>query len=121
MRTQLGQTPSVFGTVLIFVSISTATWGQLYSGSLSGIAIDPSGAPVVQAKVTLTGTDRNTRQAAITDGTGRYLFRSLPPGNYSVQVEAAGFDLLEIPNILIDVSENVLADAKLTEMIGGRR
>ena len=114
MRTQLGQTPSMFGTVLIFVSISTATWGQLYSGSLSGIAIDPSGAPVVKAKVTLTGMDRNTRQAAITDGTGRYLFRSLPPGNYSVQVEAAGFDLLEIPNILIDVSENVLADAKLT-------
>jgi hypothetical protein len=106
--------PSVLCTIVIAISMSTAALGQLYTGSLSGIAVDPSGAPVAQAKVTLTDADRNTRGATLTDSSGRYLFQSLPPGNYSVQVQAAGFDVLEIRNVVIDVSENVSTDAKLT-------
>ena len=119
MGTKLSRTPSVLWAIVIAASISAPTWGQLYSGSLSGIALDPSGAPVAQAKVTLTGADRNTRQEALTDTTGRYLFRSLTPGPYSIQVDAVGFDVLKIPNLAVEVGENVAADAKLT--IGVRR
>ncbi|PWU07849.1 MAG: hypothetical protein C5B51_08985 [Terriglobia bacterium] len=111
---RLSRTPSILWTILILTSIPGAALGQLYTGSLAGIAVDPSGAPVAQATVTLTGVDRNTRQSVVTDGTGRYLFRSLPPGNYSIQVMAAGFDVFAIPDVLIDVSENISANAKLT-------
>ena len=64
--------------------------------------------------MTLTGADRSMREAATTDSTGRYLFRSLPPGNYSIRVDAAGFNAIEVPNVVIDVSENVAVNAKLT-------
>jgi Carboxypeptidase regulatory-like domain/TonB dependent receptor len=114
VRTRVSRAPSVLWRILISASISSAAFGQLYTGSLSGIALDPSGAPVVQAKVTLTGADRNTHQETITDGTGRYLFRSLPPGMYSIEVDAPGFDAFQIPGVAIDVSENVSANAKLT-------
>jgi hypothetical protein len=114
VRTRFSRMPSVLCTIVISTGLSTAALGQLYTGSLSGIAVDPSGAPVAQAKVTLTDADRNTRGAALTDGAGRYLFQSMPPGDYSVQVEAAGFDVLDIRHVVIDVSENVSTDAKLT-------
>lgn len=114
MRTGSSQTRCAVWRILILASISGAALGQLYTGSLSGMAIDPSGAPVAQASVTLTGADRNTRETVITDNTGRYLFRSLPPGKHSMRVDATGFDPLEIPNLLIDVGENVSLNAKLT-------
>ena len=98
---------------LIFIYSTIALLGQLFTGSLTGIALDPSGAPVTQAKVTLTDADRSTRSTVNTDGSGRYLFRSLFPGTYSIQVEAAGFETFEIPNITIDVNGSVSANARL--------
>ena len=61
---------------------------QLYTGAVTGIVVDPSGAVVPGAEVRLTDIDRDTRSAAKTDGEGHYLFRSLPPGNYALQVNA---------------------------------
>lgn len=114
MKLLFNSISSVWWIVVTLTGIPGVSWGQLYTSSLSGTAIDPSGAPVAQASVTLTGQDRNMRETEITDSTGRYLFRSLSPGNYSIRVEAAGFDFLEIPNVVIAVSENVAANAKLT-------
>ncbi len=82
-------------------------------GSLTGTILDPSGGPVPNAKVTLADVDRSTRNAAQTDRSGRYVFRSLSPGKYSVVVEAAGFDSYELRDIVIQVNSDLSADAKL--------
>ncbi len=98
---------------MLLLGCSTlAAWGQLYTGSLAGLVLDPSNAPVMGAKITLTNSDRNTSTDVKTDSSGRYLFRSLSPGSYSINVEAPGFDQLN-QRVVIDVNANLSTEARL--------
>lgn len=93
----------------------SAARAQLYTGSVSGVVTDPSGAVVPSAKVTLTDQDKGYVFTATTDpSTGRYLFRSVPPGNYRIGVEAANFESQRKENIRLDVSQNITVDFALT-------
>jgi uncharacterized surface anchored protein len=88
---------------LVLFSADSAM-GQLYTGSLTGIVVDPSDTPAMGAQITLIDSDRSIHYATKTDASGRYLFRSLAPGNYALQLEAAGFDVFELKNITIEVN-----------------
>ncbi len=99
---------------LLFLAFSALpAWGQLYTGSLSGTVVDPSGAPVAGARVSLIDVSRSNRIDRPSDASGRYLFRSLVPGNYVVRVEAPGFDPFELNGIVVEVNGNLSADAQL--------
>src|SRR5262249_54927128 len=65
-------------------------------------------------KVSVHDSDRKVQIVGKTDRTGRYLFRTLSPGNYIVSVEAVGFETLEMAGVTLDVNASVSADAKLT-------
>ena len=54
--------------------------------------IDPSGAPIANAIVTIANLETGARRIANTDDTGRISFTQLKPGPYSVKVEAEGFE-----------------------------
>ena len=84
-------------TLLLLLCAALFSRAQLYTGSLTGLVTDPSGAVVPGADVTLTNIDRGTHSNAKSGGAGRYLFRSLPPGDYSLQVQAPNFDTYTIP------------------------
>ena len=87
--------------------------GSCTRSSFAGTVLDPSGAPITGAKVISTDADRKTNNAAKTDSSGRYLFRSLSPGNYSIRVEAAGFEPFGLHNIEIEVNGSLSADSRL--------
>jgi len=99
--------------LLLLTGLVSAARGQLYTGSLTGVVLDSSEAPIAGAAVTLTDTARSVRNAAITDGSGRYLFRVLPPGSYRMDVAAAGFDPFRTEPITIGVNAGVALNAKL--------
>jgi hypothetical protein len=61
----------------------------------------------------VTDADRSTRNTTMTDGAGRYLFRSLFPGKYSIEVRAPGFEPLDLHNIVIAVNGSFSTDARL--------
>jgi hypothetical protein len=63
-------------------------------GSLKGQVLDPSGAAVPGATVTLTGPN-GVVKVAQSDNNGNYSVVGLPPGKYTIRVIAAGFDLFE--------------------------
>src|ERR1700730_5672593 len=114
MTTSSNQTVrDVFRGWALALCFMGSAFAQLYTGSLTGTVLDPSGAPVPDAKVTFRDADRDTRNSSKTGHSGRYLFRSLSPGNYSIQVEAAGFDTLDLPAIGIEVNGSVSEDARL--------
>ncbi len=74
-----------------FVLLSDGTaWGQAYT-SLKGTVTDPTGAVVSGATVTLTNVNTGVSRSTTTDATGTYQFTQVPPGTYSVRVEAPGF------------------------------
>ena len=64
---------------------------SLTSGDVAGTVIDPSGAAVPNATVTLKNKDTGTTQNATTNSTGAYRFALTNPGNYEVSAAAQGF------------------------------
>jgi len=81
-------------TILIFVILSVLLARPLqaqFNASVQGTVVDPKGAAVAHAKVTLTNVDTNVAATSQTSDQGFYHFAELPPGNYVLVVEAAGF------------------------------
>lgn len=74
--------------VLLFAVIG---WTQTYTASVRGIISDPAGAVVPGAQVVVLEVDRNIEHKTVSDGEGRYFVTALPPGRYSISVEAPGF------------------------------
>jgi hypothetical protein len=68
-----------------------AAISQESAASLRGQVLDPSGAVIPGAIVTLTGN--NKAVSARSDPNGAYIFRNLEAGIYSVSVDAQGFRL----------------------------
>jgi len=82
-------------------------------GSIAGIIFDPTGAVVARANVHATNTDTGLKMAQVTDNSGAYLFSSLPPGRYNVQVMAKGFQGLVQDNVRVDGAQKVGLNLKL--------
>lgn len=87
--------------------------GQGYFGTASGTITDSTGAVVAGAKVTLTDQEKGYSFDATTDTTGRYIFRSVPPGLYSVTVDAQGFEKVIRKNLRVSITENATANLAL--------
>src|ERR1051326_4910042 len=90
---------------LLFVS-GLALFAQDVTGTIEGTVLDPSGAAVPQAKVTITNTDRNqVIRTLVTESTGVYSVPFLPIGNYSIKAEAAGFKTSTRTGIALNVND----------------
>ena len=85
----------IAGSLALFGCISQApkiARAQAVSiASVSGRVMDPSGASIVGAQVTMTAVDTSAMHGAVTNESGIYSFPSLPIGAYRLQVNAAGF------------------------------
>jgi len=108
-----GFTSSFVVLLIVVLGAAPAMFGQAYFGTVSGELTDSTNAVVTGAKVTLTDQDKGFTFQATSDSSGRYLFRSIPPGMYVVSVEAAGFARTESAKFKVDVSENATANVTL--------
>jgi len=64
---------------------------QVAGATLSGTVMDPSGAAIVRAQLSVTNRDTGVNRAVVTDSAGFYSVPNLQPGNYDVTVTATGF------------------------------
>src|SRR5215813_1889675 len=64
---------------------------QAIYGSIAGVVVDPSGAAVAGAKVTVRDIDRDVSFSTVTNETGNYTQQHLIAGRYQVKVESQGF------------------------------
>lgn len=92
---------------------SPVAWGQVTSGSLTGVVSDPSGAVIPGAKVVLTDTNKGYTYPTTTDDVGRYLITNLPPSTYKITVQNPGFKTFTQLGIIIDVGTTLSADAHM--------
>ena len=98
----------------VLLAVPSLLFAQVYTGSVTGVVTDPSGAVVPSAKVTLTDQDKGYTFTATTDSNGRYLLRNIPPSNYSLTVEAPSFKRERRDDIRLDVSQNLSVDVTLS-------
>jgi hypothetical protein len=61
--------------------------------AVTGTVLDPSGASTPDATVTLKQGSSSIRAQGKTDTSGRFRFDAVPPGNYSIEVQRAGFKI----------------------------
>ena len=60
-------------------------------GQMSGYVVDPSGAVVPNARITITSSENGATRTAVTDAQGRWLVGALGSGNYKARTEMPGF------------------------------
>ena len=80
--------------VLIFSILVTALPASaqaLTAGTVSGTVVDPNGAVVPNANVTIENSITGYKRAANTDADGNFKFGDVPPNNYELKVTAMGF------------------------------
>ncbi len=65
------------------------------------------------AKITIVETNTNISHSAVTNESGNYTFPDLPPGTYSVSVEATGFKKETRPDVEVRVDTTVRVDTQL--------
>src|SRR5882757_584077 len=82
------------------------------TGSISGTIMDPQGAAVANARVTITNKDTGTSQASTTGDTGLFTSGGLAPGNYTVRVEAPNFKTYQT-TVVVQVGQITTTNAKL--------
>ena len=84
------------------------------TGALQGTVLDSSGAAVANATVTLRNLKTGLVRIVKTNASGAYEFLSVPVGeNYSVQVEATGFQKNSQTGIQLDVNQKYRVDFTL--------
>src|SRR6185295_642264 len=76
--------------LLLLSIIPCISYSQI-TGEIRGTILDPAGALVPAAKVTLISTETTETRIFQTDGQGRFSLSLLKIGDYSLTVEAQGF------------------------------
>lgn len=71
-------------------------------GSITGTVVDPSGAILVGAKVTVQNNTNGVSRTALTNSAGIYSFQSLQPGVYRITVESSGFETEAQENVTVN-------------------
>ncbi len=108
---------AIYGSGLLLVLIlllnPRIASAQLYSGSLTGLVTDPSGAVIPDANVTLVNAQNGFHYTAKTNATGRYLLRPLPPGAYTLSVTASGFKTFIQQGIVLAVNQSAAIGVSL--------
>lgn len=82
---------SVLAVIAFVVLTAVPALAQIDRGQITGFVQDQSGAVVPGATVTTTNTQTRFSRTAVTDARGYYVFPSLAPGTYDVEVELQGF------------------------------
>jgi len=85
-------------------------------GQLSGKVLDPSGAAVPAAQLTLTQGTTGASLTATTNATGQYVFPSVLPGTYKMAVEAKGFARALVDGVVVYTGRTT--DQNVTVSVG---
>src|SRR5262249_20941498 len=96
---------SVVVCFLVLLSSLDVCAQSASTGALTGTVSDPSGAVLQNARITLRNTGTDETRIAVTDQAGLYRFSLLPPGQYELTVEAAGFAPAVARDLMIQITE----------------
>ena len=103
-----------FIVIFLTLLVSSPLAAQEVTGNITGAAVDPSGAAVPNARVTVTETTRGLVLRELqTNEAGLYFATLLPVGTYSVVVEAEGFKKVTHDGIQLNANDKYTADFHL--------
>jgi carboxypeptidase family protein/TonB-dependent receptor-like protein len=82
----------VFAIAAVLILSASVAYGQgSGAGTITGRALDPRGASVPDANVTIRNVETGSGRTSTTTSDGLFRFENLPPGVYDVTIEASAF------------------------------
>ncbi|HTZ89564.1 MAG TPA: TonB-dependent receptor [Alloacidobacterium sp.] len=96
---------------VVFI-LGASSIAQVNTSSLTGLVTDPSGAAIQNVTVSVTSPSTGYVRTVTTDNAGYYSFQNLPIGQYTVRVEASGFNT-DQENVTLNVAEKGRRDFSL--------
>ena len=102
--------PFVASLVLALLVGTTPTLvAQVTSGSLNGTVKDATGGVLANATVTVTNPATGVTRTVSTSESGDFVVPNLPPGTYTIRVEAQGFKALEKSGLQLSATDRLSA------------
>jgi len=107
----------VWITALVLLAVSalmpTAANSQAVYGSIFGTILDPSGAAIPGAQITVTSREKGATFHAFSNASGNYSITHLIPDAYDVRGQAPGFELVDLAGIPVYADQTARVDMKL--------
>lgn len=103
---------NVLGVICVVLLAAGLAWGQAGTSTVRGEITDPQGKQVGGAVVTIKNVNTGFARTQTTNPAGTFSFELIPPGDYSVEVEAKGFKKA-VRSVTALVGSAVDADVKL--------
>ncbi len=95
--------------VLIACLAPSTLLAQVTSGTIFGSVTDQTGAIVTTAKVTVRSAATGVTREVTVSESGSFVASDLPPGNYTITIEAAGFKQLQKTGVTLDAADRLNA------------
>src|SRR6266550_588638 len=105
--------PSFLAYGLLLTALTPAGFSQQSPGAIKGTVTDQLEGLVTNATVVVKDAQGKERTAT-TDSSGKYEFRSLPPGNYDLKVSAVGFTVREEKKVMVKPGATTTLDLQLS-------
>ncbi|MBI1897989.1 MAG: carboxypeptidase regulatory-like domain-containing protein, partial [Acidobacteria bacterium] len=101
MRQTMTQYSSKLMILVLALAVlaSPVAFAQI-TGEIRGVVLDPSGAAIPNAKITLTSKETGATRQVTSDEEGRFALPLLPIGEYEVKAEAPAFRIAVTPAIV---------------------
>jgi hypothetical protein len=92
---------------LVALAFLMAPWSnaQIITASLTGVVRDSSSATIAGAAITATNTGTQVSVSAHSNSEGQFVLSNLPPGTYSLLVEATGFKSLVRSGLVLNIDQ----------------
>jgi hypothetical protein len=87
--------------------------GQTTTGAIAGSVTDPTDSVIPNASITVTNVQTGIAQNTQSNGSGNYIFPSLPPGDYTLSVQASGFGTKTQSGLHLDVLQTLTSNVQL--------
>ena len=88
-------------------------YGQQATARIMGTVLDPSSATIAGAAVTVTSVATSQQRSTLTSSSGEYSIPFLPIGEYTVMVQAPGFQPKSLTGIVLQVDQEARFDVTL--------
>ena len=100
--------------------LAGVAFAQSVNGLISGTVLDPQGASVPDATVTITDQLTTASQSTQTNQSGYFVFPEIRPGTYTVVVEKQGFERFKKTDVLLLTADR-RSVGTLTLKVGSNR
>ena len=105
----------LFATIAIAIALNASVYAQNQTtGAIGGKVVDPQGAVIPNATVTIKNLGTNKVATVTSSGDGEYRVTNLEPGTYSVEATSGNFAPARAERVIVEVGRETSLDLSMS-------